>query len=167
MQNMGENIMISGKGVDIVPRNISLIYRSVPTSARPLAMQLSKLPFGKKVLQDIPDLGQAIWYSLGEFVRSNLQTGTGYNFIISLSSHGVIEIMINSNLNPDMDKDYYTQIISLLQDEGVEAALSAQSKIEPFDYTDGFDLLISRLDTNNSTTRIGIAKLLAFLKRRE
>jgi hypothetical protein len=167
MQNMGEDIMISGQDVEIVPRDMSSIYRSVSPSAQLLAMQLSKLPFGKKVLKDIPDLAQATWYPSGEFVMSNMRTGTGYDFIMSLSPHGVAEIVIRGNLNPGADQTYYTRIISLLQDDGVEAALSAQTKIEPFDHTDGFDLLISRLDTSHSTTRIGIAKLLAFLKRPE
>lgn len=164
LQSMGEEIMIMSNDVGFIQNSSLAIYRTVPAKGQPLVEQLRKMSFGPKILEDIPQFRRAEWYEWNELVASEMQSRSGRNFIITINSHGIIEVKIMSSGGLIEDRANSEEVIALLQREGVKAVLSAKTSMLPYDPRYGFELWISRLDMSNSINRIGTAKLIEFLK---
>jgi hypothetical protein len=135
-------------------------YRKLPYGREPLANILSRLPFSRELIEDLPILLEFDWKSINARADTEIISPYKNRLIIELDGRGLFDLKFVASMDLTADAIFFEHTIQKLQKCGGQALLFASPHFTPAQPDEGFDLWITRLDGGDPKTRACLQAIL-------
>lgn len=159
-----KTVRLAGGQVEVLGARSRSYLAQLPQGVLPLTEVLMTLPYGKAIVDQIPELLEFEWFSTATAVYTSLFTKNGNEAVVRLHRHGYFDIRIGPSLNLPADRVLYEELIGILHTCGSKSLIFTNPVFEASTDGDELGLWLTHLELDQPHGRRCIRQLLGALR---